>query len=303
MLSTDVDGYLALRRSLGFALRVDEYMLKSFAQFAEKKGESHVRTAIAVEWAALGPSPGQRDRRLRRVVLFARHMHAEDPTHEIPSAHVFRCPTRRYLPHIYTNHEVCGILEAALSLRPVGSLRPHTYRTLFGLLAATGMRISEAIGLRLDDVTHDGLAIHNTKFQKHRLVPLHPTVAAELERYLAQRCQFDSSCDRVFVSLRRHPLVYQEVNRTFRHIVRELGIRAAFGRRNPRIHDLRHTMAVRALEASPSAHEGVGPHMRALSTYMGHSRVATNYWYLHSSPTLMKTMSDTCEKYMKEEAQ
>lgn len=298
MLMDDIDRYLALRRSLGFSLRVDECLLRSFARFAADRGETQVRATTAVEWAALGPSPEQRDRRLRRVVLFARHVRAEESGHEVPPADMFSCWRRPYLPHIYTVEEIRQILGAASGLRPTGSLRPHTYRCLFGLLASTGLRVSEAIALDLGDVTSDGLIVRYTKFQKSRLVPMHATVTAEVEHYIEQRLRFHSADGTMFVSLRRRPLVYQEVNRTFLGIVRSLGLHPGPGKRGPRIHDFRHTVAVRALEGSPSGHDGVGRHMRALSTYLGHSTVATNYRYLHSTPQLMSDLADACEDFL-----
>jgi integrase len=298
MLMDDIDRYLALRRSLGFSLRVDECLLRSFARFAADRGETQVRATTAVEWAALGPSPGQRDRRLRRVVLFARHVRAEESGHEVPPANVFSCWRRPYLPHIYTVEEIRQILGAASGLGPTGSLRPHTYRCLLGLLASTGLRVSEAIALDLGDVTSDGLIVRCTKFQKSRLVPMHATVTAEVEQYIERRLRFHSADGTMFVSLRRRPLVYQEVNRTFLGIVRSLGLHPGPGKRGPRIHDFRHTVAVRALEGSPSGHDGVGRHMRALSTYLGHSTVATNYRYLHSTPQLMTDLADACEDFL-----
>jgi len=216
---------------------------------------------------------------------------------------MFSCRRRPYLPHIYTKQEIQQLLDAAAQLGPQGSLRPHTYRCLFGLLAATGLRISEAISLHLDDVTSDGLIVRRTKFQKSRQVPLHSTVTAELHRYIEKRLRFDRTGDHVFVSQRKRPLIYQVVNQTFLKIVRSLGLHPGPGKRGPRIHDLRHTMAVRALEAAPSDHEGVGRHMRALSTYLGHSRVATNYWYLHSTPHLMKGLADACEDFLERDCQ
>ena len=278
MLTRDIDRYLTLRRSLGFSLRVDECLLRSFARFAADRGDTQVRATTAVEWAAFGPSPSQRDRRLRRVILFARHVRAEEPGHEVPPANVFSCWRRPYLPHIYTAEEIRQIL-----------------------LASTGLRVSEAIELDLGDVTSDGLVVRRTKFQKSRLVPLHTTVTAEVEQYIERRLRFHSADGTVFVSLRRRPLVYQDVNRTFLRIVRSLGLHPGPGKRGPRIHDLRHTMAVRALEGSPSGpseHDGVGRHMRALSTYLGHSRVATNYRYLHSTPQLMTDLADICEHFL-----
>jgi len=301
MLLRDIERYLSFRRELGFSLRGDEYLLKSFARFAAHRGDSHVRRNTALDWAAQAPSPGQRDRRLRRVILFARHVRAEDPAHELPASCRFSLGRRPYLPHIFTPREVHDLLRAASRLGPRGSLRPHTYYTIFGLLAATGLRVSEALALRLDDVTDDGLMVRNTKFHKSRLVPLHPTAARAVGRYIHRRRRFACTDNHLFVSLRCRAVLYADVNRVFLQILRRLGLRGDPGRPGPRVHDLRHTMAVRALEAFRST-SGVGPHMRALSTYLGHSRVSTNFRYIHATPRLMGHIATACEAYLEDGA-
>ena len=298
MLSQSIDAYLELRRSLGSELSNEAYLLRSFARFATGRDEAHVREHSAVAWAAGAPSPSERDRRLRTVARFAAHARAEDPRHEIPPTHVFALHRVRPLPRIYSTEEIRRLLEAASRLRPAGSLRPHTFTTLFGLLAATGLRISEALALRLDDVTGDGLVIRETKFHKSRLVPMHPTTAAALARYLERRRCAGPVSDRVFISLHRCGLVYRTVRKTFLQLARQIGLPARPGSRQPRLHDLRHTFAVRALETSPGGTGSVGRHMRALSTYLGHANVADTYWYLQVTPRLVRGVADACEAFL-----
>jgi len=181
-----IETYLALRRATGFAMSSPEYLLKSFAAFAAERGQTHVQTKTAIDWAALGPTVAQRDARLKALCRFVRHVQVEDAKHELPPANHFGARKRRRTPHIYTSDEIGRLVQAALRLRAMGGLRPHTYATLIALLSATGLRISEALKLTIADVTSDGLLIRETKFRKTRLVPLHDTAATGLQRYLAR---------------------------------------------------------------------------------------------------------------------
>ncbi|MCP4002908.1 MAG: tyrosine-type recombinase/integrase [bacterium] len=301
-MMTAVDSYLAVRRAAGFDLSGQEYLLRSFARFAEKSDETHVRTATAIEWAGLGPSPAQRDARLRTVVRLARHAHLEDAGHEVPPSGFFGYRKKRRLPFIYSKEDIERLIGAAARLRPTTSLRPHTYRTFFALLAVTGLRLSEGRGLRLEDVTKDGLIIRKAKFQKTRLVPLHETAAAGLDGYIVQRRRLLTTDDHVFVSNSGRPLARQTVYSTFLRLLKSSDLLRA-GDRRPRIQDLRHSFAVRALEACPEGRDNVGQHMLALSTYMGHASIKCTYWYLEVTPHLMQDISVACEAFhMKERA-
>jgi integrase/recombinase XerD len=186
-------------------------------------------------------------------------------------------------------------------LPPSDSLRPWTYCTLFSLLAVTGLRISEALALRFEDITADGLVIRITKFHKNRLVPLHPSAQAGLERYLERRRQLGGGDDHVFISMRRRGLRYSAVQETFRTLVREIGLEPDPGRPGPRprIHDLRHSWAVRALENCPSGYDYVRQHVLAVSTYLGHVKLAGTFVYLHTTPQLLNDIANRCEDYFK----
>lgn len=296
MLSA-VDAYLALRRRAGFAMSNAQYLLKSFAGFAAVRGESHVRVQTAIDWAALGPSVAQRDARLRAVCRFVRVMRIEDPRHEEPPAHYFGARKRRRLPHIYAAQEIGLLIAAALQLPPEHDLRPQTYATLIALLAATGLRISEALKLDVADITPDGLLIRHTKFRKTRLVPLHDTATAGLARYLQQRHP-RSGNDPVFIDRPGRRLRYWAAKATFNRLVTEVGIEAARGGYRPRLHDLRHTFAVRALQASPSGRAGIGQHMVALATYLGHVNIYSTYWYLEATADLMRDIGAAGEAFL-----
>lgn len=287
MLITTVERHIALHHAIGYLFRKQSSLLRNYARFAQSRGDEFVRTATALEWSGQGPSAGTCHGRLEVVRRFARLVHAEDPRHEIPPPGVFgKAPLRR-TPYIYTPEEIRALLDAANALGPPGALRPRMYATMLGLIAATGLRISEALALRLDDVTPAGLIVRQTKFCKSRLVPVHPTTRDALDSYLSIRAGFASSDDAVFLSERGTGLRYQTAIATFLVLVRGIGIHPGPGQRGPRIHDLRHTFAVRSLEQCDDSREAVTRHMLALSTYLGHAHLCDTYWYLQATPRLL----------------
>lgn len=288
MLSQSVESYLAVRRAVGFSLKSDGNLLKSFAAFSEALGIDHVRSETAIEWAGLSRSLSQRARRLGVVIRFARHVRAEDPGHELPPA-VFGSRSReRPTPYIFSEGDVRRLVRAASELGRRDPFRGRTYSAFFALLACTGLRVSEAIRLRFQDVTSDGLIVRASKFRKSRVVPLHETALAALERYLHRRRAYAPFDDHVFVSLRRRPLLLQDAETAFRAAMEKIGARTGPGLPRPTIHSLRHTFAVRALEACPDDRDRITKHMLALSTYLGHSKVSGTYWYLEATPFLMR---------------
>ena len=291
-----IEAYLDLRRATGFAMSNAEYLLKSFAAFAAERGQTQVHAQTAIDWAAHGPSVAQRDARLKAVCRFVRHVQIEDGRHELPPTNHFGAHKRRRPPHIYSDAEFSCLIEAALRLGPKGGLRSLTYASLIALLSATGLRISEALKLTVADVTHDGLLIRETKFRKTRLVPLHDTAAAGLRRYLARR-QPCSNDDPVFIGKHGGALRYIAVKETFDRLVRKARI-APTARHRPRLHDLRHTFAVRALQGSPAGRSRSGAHMAALSTYMGHVNIYATYWYLEATADLMRDVAAAGEDYL-----
>jgi len=292
-----VDAYLALRRTAGFELTNARYLLRSFARFAAERHETHIRTTTAIEWASRSGSIAQRDERLKTVCRFARHLHADDLGHDVPPGDHFGFRKSRRVPHIYSPSEIDRLIAAALELGPPDTLKPQTYATLIALLAATGLRISEALALACSDVTPTGLLIPNTKFHKTRLVPLHDTAVAGLQRYLRRRRRTSVRAEAVFVDDAGRPLRYQRVHSTFRKLVNTAGI-VPSGRRPTRLHELRHTFAVRALEASPAGRQRVGQHMLALATYMGHVNISATYWYLETTAELLRDIATAGETFL-----
>jgi integrase len=288
MLSDDVTRYLDMRSSLGFKDRMPRCLLRRFAEFAAARGDIVVRSQTVIDWAAEAPSAAQRRGRLYTVRRFALHMQAEDACYEVPPASAFgNRPKKRRMPHIYTVDEVQRLLAAAGQLTPSGSMRPTTYVALLSLLFATGVRICEALAFQLEDITSDGLVIRRTKFRKSRLVPLHPTARCGLERYVALRTENTTTDRSVFISLWGTGLRYSTVCAVFLQLARSIGLRGGPGTAGPRIHDARHTFAVRALEACSGNDAEVAHHILALSTYLGHAHPSDTFWYLHATPKLM----------------
>lgn len=290
-----VEAYLAVRRLGGFALSNTEYLLRSFAAYAGAHGEAVIRTATVITWATQGPSLAQRHRRYETVRQFAAQLHLDDPRHEVPPARYFGSWKTRRPPRLYTETEIDQLLTVAAQLRPVDALTPHTYVALLSLLAATGLRISEALALHVGDLSGEGLVIRKTKFQKTRLVPLHETALRGLEQYLGHPARPSSLVPWVFVSDAGHPLRYRDVHAVFRRLVADAGLSMSGGRA-PTLHGLRHTFAVRALMATPTDRAQVGHAMRALATYLGHVSIASTYWYLEATPDLLADIAAVSER-------
>jgi integrase len=295
MLSKALTYHVELHRGLGFKFRTQHGLLRSFVSFAEAHEDTFILVDRVLEWARQAPSSPQRRNRLVTVRRFALALHAEDSRHQVPPADALgREMFRRRTPYIYTPDEVSRLMAAAAAL-PMDLDRPLTYATLFGLLAATGMRISEALGLHLDDITADGLVIRRTKFQKSRLLPLHDTTRSALDQYLSVRRRMAASAETLFVSGKGNVLSDNTVRSVFLRLTRSMGLRCKLGRRAPRIHDLRHTYAVRSLEQCGSDPDTVARHLLALSTYLGHAHVTDTYWYLQATPILMARIAEVSE--------
>ncbi len=226
MLSHDVPACLNVRRAMGFAMKWSGNLLRSFATFSEAQGQYNIRSQIAITWAASAPSARTRARRLGSVIRLARYLRAENQHHEVPPPAFGREERPRHTPYIYSREDIQRLVQAAseIGCYPNPEYRGLTYSTFFGLLACTGMRLSETINLRLPDITADGLIIRNTKFRKSRLIPLHPTAQAVLKRYLSKRRLFAPLDDHVFVSLRKHKLLRHDAYVAFRKCIEKVGL-------------------------------------------------------------------------------
>jgi integrase len=296
MLTDDLARHVALHYALGFKFRTQRSLLRNFVAFAEARGDQFINTTRVLAWAVEAPSPEQRRNRLLNARRFALAMHAEDPRHEVPAANALgRGLFKRKRPYIYSRDEIQRLMAAAAALPPAETIRPLAYALLFGLIAATGMRISEALALRLGDITEDGLIVGKTKFHKSRLIPLHPTTWKALDDYLSIRLPIATSSDALFIANTGSAPAYDTVSAMFRRLSRQIGLRGGPGQAGQRIHDLRHSFAVRSLEQCPCDRDAVSRHILALSTYLGHAHVTDTYWYLQATPILMTQIAEAGE--------
>ena len=299
-----LERYLAVRRAVGFTMHAQEPQLRNFVTFVGRHGsDGTLRAQLAVDWACDDGkhTPSGQTQRLSIVRQFLVYLRASVAEVEVPPLGLI-AGGGRPSPYIYTETEVQRLLDAARKLGPKGSLRPHTHATAIGLLASCGLRAGEVIRLRLDDVHLDRepprLQILDSKFHKSRLAPLHPSVAKSLLAYASQRRRlgYDGQCEQFFVSERQGAFQYHSLWYAFAGLVRRLGIGA--GPRWPRLHDLRHTFAVRRLLAWYREGIDVQQRIPELSVYLGHIRPADTYWYLTAIPELLGCASGRFESFV-----
>jgi len=313
-LATRVEQYLVERRRLGFSGRSEKYSLHSFAKHVQAIGHRGSLTIeVMADWARRD-SHGSDDpltwaRRLKKLRTFLRWLQQFEPRTEVPDDSVFGRLHERLSPHIYNEQEIIDLLAAARRLGPAPGLRGAVYETLFGLIASTGMRISEALALRNEDVDlkYGLLVIHQTKFGKSRQVPLHPSAVEALRRYLWIRDlagDFAQEDAPLFIGTRGRRLGLHmdshQVHRVFTSLREQLGWRNRGAHHAPRIHDLRHTFVVRRILLWQSQGVDVDQAMLSLSTYVGHAMVTNTYWYLSAVPELMSRAGQRFESYMEQ---
>lgn len=288
--------YLAMRRALGFKLTTFGQKLLSFVDHLESHDMDVITTEAALSWAMTTPRSTDQvhwSRRLMVVRIFARHLAVLDPATEIPPTDVLPHHYRRVTPHLYTPAEIGALLHAAHGLRP--PLRALTYRTLIALLVVTGLRTGEACRLDLADVDLDDgvLTIRDTKYGKHRQVPIHPSTMAALRDYIRARDRLRSGlCSpagtpALFVSTRGTRLDHANIPSTFAGLIDTAGITVPAGARRPRLHDLRHSFATATLLDWYRDGVDVAARLPWLSTYLGHADPKSTYWYLTGTPELL----------------
>ena len=309
-LQARVDDYLAERRRQGFHLHSRDTFLASFAHFvAAKHHRGPLTTELMVEWVRAGKGghgdAGTWVSRWGRLRHFIRYLQQFEPDTEVPDASLFGPEPGRVAPHIYRDDEVVDLLAAARRLGPSGSLRPFTYETLFGLMASTGLRVSEAIHLRDADVDlkRGMLTIRQTKFAKSRQLPIHPSTVKALARYRKQRERHLAATTGMpfLISSRGRrlglPLGERQAHRVFTKLRDGLGWINRGGHEAPRLDDLRHTFAVQRLVRWYADGVEVDQKMLALSTYMGHAEIFYTYWYLTAVPELMAFAAGRFEQF------
>jgi integrase len=293
-LGKNVADYLLMRQTMGFKVEGLSKLLASFVKFCDARGVDRVRTDIALEWATsvmkVPVSDGLFARRMDAVRIFARHQHALDPATQIPPEGIRRRYQARE-PNVFSQAQIVALLDATNTLTP--QFRALTWRTLIGLLAATGMRPGEACRLSVNDVdlTDGVIQVLETKFGKSRLVFIHPTTVEQLRHYLQVRQTWvgaNATDSRIiFLNSHHRALNPEALSRTFTHVVAEAGITSVPGRRPPRLHDLRHTFAVTMLLDWYRGGDDVQARLPLLSTWLGHVDPASTYWYLHAVPELL----------------
>jgi integrase/recombinase XerD len=287
-----------MRRALGYKLVGEGKLLASFVTFLEQAGVPHISTQVALSWTtSVAGSPAYLARRMRVARMFARRLHSLDPATEVPPAELFPAGKHRPVPYIYSDDEVRSLMDAAGGLRP--TLRALTLESLIGLLAATGMRVSEAMGLDDDDLDRDAgmLIVRDSKYHKSRQLPVHHSTLKALSAYLRERDRLAPSrrVPSLFVSSRGTRLSHETVQPAFRQLVRSARLVKPPGSPQPRIHGLRHTFAVNTLLSWYRDGGDVAARLPMLSTYLGHVDIAATYWYLSAVPELLALAAQRLE--------
>jgi integrase/recombinase XerD len=284
--------YLRIRRQLGFELKHAGRLLEDYVRFMERAGARHITSELAVAWAKLPQDahPHRWRQRLGIARAFARYVATIDPSSEVPAENLLPAARRRVPPYIYSEAEIRALMAAARALKP--PLRAATFETLIGLMATTGLRLGEALGLDRQDVDLEAGALHvrAAKQSKQREVPLHPTTTQALRSYARLRDRYwpEPNMPAFFVSQQSRPLTHSSVHFTFPKLIREVGLEGAGQRTRPRPHDLRHAFAVRTLLGWYRQDAEVERELPLLSTYLGHVQPVSTYWYLEAAPELLE---------------
>jgi integrase len=291
--------YLTVRRRLGFELKHPGRTLEDFVEFMDHAGAERVTTELALMWAtSVQAHPHRWRRRLGVVRGFARYLSTIDPATEIPPEDLLPAALPRVAPYLYSPGEIQALMAAARALSP--QLRAATFETVIGLLAVTGLRPGEALGLdRADvDLSDGALHVRAAKQNKHREVALHDTTTIALRKYsrLRDRHLPVPSSPAFFVSQQGARLTARAFNKVFAKLIGQIGLEGAGERARPRAHDIRHSFAVRTLIDWYHAGENVDAKLPLLSTFLGHVDPASTYWYLQASPELLALARDRLER-------
>jgi len=304
-VSALVEDYVTLRRGLGYRSPSQERALRAFARYLDRDGhDGPIPLESSLDWATSTASTDPRNpaRRLTTVRGFLRHLTALDGVTDVPTPGLLGPTGHRTPPHVYSDREIADLLHATAGLSPAGGLRPRCYATLFGLIACTGLRISEALALSCGDVdVADGmLTVRAGKRGRTRLVPLHPSALAPLRDYAAERARrYGPPGDGAafFRTDRSDRVSYNAANSTFIVLRRQLGWTGAGRTRAPRVHDLRHRMVVRRIQSWHAHDVDVDAKIAVLATYLGHVEVRDVYWYPSAVPELMSIVADRFEAF------
>jgi integrase/recombinase XerD len=310
--STELDRYLSIRRSLGYDLSTAERILRRFIAFAQHEGDEHISTDLFLRWQETYGQANQQTwaRHLAVIRLFAQWLHSIDAKHEVPPQTLIPSRSRRARPYIYRDDEIQRIVETAAQLPSINGIRALTYSTLFGLIAVTGLRLREALSLNTTDVdlSEGVLTLRRGKFGKARLLPLAPSTTARLAAYAKDRDRLlGAPSQPFFVSDRGYRLSDCSARYNFAIVCQTIGLRPTqkFHRhgRGPRLHDLRHTFAVRTMVNWYRTGQDPAQEILKLTTYLGHTKPAYTYWYIEAVPELLALASQRVETSLAQEVQ
>jgi integrase/recombinase XerD len=309
-LSFELDRYLTIRRSLGHGLKAPEGILRRFVSFASAQDTDRITTHLFMQWHGTFGAASRETWAMRytAVRLFACWMHGLDPKHEVPPARLMPYRHRRQRPYIYSEEQIRSILLAASALRSKNGLRGATYSVLFGLIAVTGLRVSEALSLNVSEVNLNAgmITVLRGKFGSERVVPIEETTRRRLFEYAVERDRlFGKQSIRFFVNDQGGMLAGSAARYNFANICQRIGLREPQRRhghgRGPRIHDLRHTFAVRTLIGWYRSGRDPNREMIKLTTYLGHTEPAHTYWYIEAVPELLELASKRADGRPSEE--
>lgn len=297
-LSTAIENYISMRQQLGFKLQFIKKILRGFGAFVAEKKSSHITTKLALEYAMRNPHCAlfQQYVKLGIIRRFAIYLQAIDQKTEIPPEHLLKCSYYRSAPYIFSDCEVRNIMAILYDLPSKSQLERVTNYTLFGLLAVTGMRISEALSLRRNsvDLTRGLITIQESKFRKSRIIPIHASVKRELKKYSEYRDKNADVLSPFFFLNGKGKMVRGDSFRAvFNKALAQAGLKKGL---KPRIMDLRHTFAVKTLVRSHKSRTKATAMLVALSTYLGHANPVNTYWYFSATKELLNHIKNRVEK-------
>jgi integrase/recombinase XerD len=303
--SKRIEDYLIYRHSLGFDLSIESGLLRQFAKYADKtEPHDQLTVELAVAWAKISKraTPITWGRRLEVVRGFVQYCRRFEPSTEIAPVDLFGPPHRRLVPHIYSEAEIVALMEATTQLTPPDGLRPVTCRTIFGLLASTGLRISEAIKLNREDVDFNNsvLTIREAKFHKSRLVPFDQSVNLALRTYARKRDRLCSPTEgnQFFLFDDGKPATQRSIRYALRQLCQRLDWHPRGDYKYHRLQDMRHTFVVHSILHFYDQKIDIDHAVAALSTYVGHAHVVDTYWYATAIPDLMNIAAQRFHHYV-----
>lgn len=290
-ITQHIDAYLAMRRGMGYQLEQQERYLRSYARYLAAHATPTITLATAMAWVNLptDTSQGYRANRLSAIRGFAKYLQALEPATALIPADILPAKSDKLEPYVYSHNDIAALMTAAGQITP--ALRATTSVTLIGLLAATGMRISEALNLDTSDVDFAAsrLTIRYAKFDNPRVLPLHATTITALQHYLKIRQHHmpRPKDPAFFVSGAGTRVLYNNFHYVFHQLTQQVGLHTRSLRSRPRIHDLRHTFAITTLMNWHQTGADTNALLPVLSDYLGHISPASTYWYLTATPALM----------------